>query len=678
MKLIALLLTILISFSGFAQKDTIHVVFKTHLDIGFTDFASNVVQKYLNEYIPKAIETARILEKEEKQKFIWTTGSWIISEYLRKSTPDKREKLESAINDGLICWNAYPFTADNELMDSALFRFALSISKDLDKQFNKETIAAIITDVPGETVGTLNILQDEGVRMLHIGVNPASTRPETPPVFLWKDRQGSEVIVVYDDDYGGTLRIPGFNHILHFEFTGDNEGPCTPEKVKAIYQKIKTNLPEAVIIASTLNHYASHLWKIRNRLPVIDAELGNTWIHSAGTDPKKYAALRTLMRLRTHWLNEKKIDPDNRGFKEFSTNLLLLTEHTGGLDETSTLDHDHYSADELANVIETIPYQRMIKSWADSRAYVGKAVLALGNSPLADEAKLELAKLEPHKPDLTGYKSFLIKEELQTDYFKVHFDPVTGAISSLYDLDNRRFLTDGLIPVGLFWHESFSEEEFLRWGDQYLRLREPWVRGDYLKPNAGQHGAISAKQLPKVVQSFIRNHQEGKTILMKLKLEETIPARYGLPAEIWMKIEFPEKHKEIRYTLEWFDKKSTRLPESYWFSLGFSAFKPEGWKIEKINRLVSPSDVVSKGGRNLHGFNRGIFYDDGVNKVFIESPDCPIVAPGTPSLLDFNDQLPDLSKGWHFNLFNNKWGTNFPTWYSDDAKFRFTIRMISM
>ena len=148
MKLIATLLLSLISLSGIAQSDTVHVVFKTHLDVGFTDFAQNVVEKYMDVYIPKAIHTARLLEKEEKQKYIWTTGSWIIAEYLKKASPDKRKELESAIHDGLICWNAYPFTADHELMDASLFRFALSISNDLDKQFDKKTIAAKITDVP--------------------------------------------------------------------------------------------------------------------------------------------------------------------------------------------------------------------------------------------------------------------------------------------------------------------------------------------------------------------------------------------------------------------------------------------------------------------------------------------------------------------------------------------------
>ncbi len=673
MKFIATLFFSLITLPGIAQTDTVHVVFKTHLDIGFTDFASKVIEKYMNDYIPDAIHTARVLEKEENQKYIWTTGSWIISEYLKKASPDKRKELESAINDGLICWNAYPFTADDELMDASLFRFALSISEDLDKQFGKQTIAANITDVPGETIGVLNILQEEGIQLLHIGVNPASTCPETPQVFLWKDLQGGEVIVLYNYDYGGTIKIPGFNHILQFEFTGDNKGSHTPEEVQVLYQEIGNRFPDAVIIASTLNDYAARLWKIKDSLPVINAEIGNTWIHSAGTDPKKYAGLRALMRLRTQWLNEKKVDPDDPKFKEFSTYMLLLAEHTGGLDETSTIDHDHYNVDELADVLKTPAYQRMVQSWNDARAYIDKAVAALGDSPLADEAKLELAKLEPEKPDLTGFKPFLIHKELKTNYFAIRFNSETGAIRTLYDLEKKQVLTDGSVPIGLFWHESFSEEDYKHWADQYLRLKTSWAIGDFCKPNAGQHGAVSAKRLPKVLQAFIKKQGDGVTILMKLKLEETVPTKYGLPSEVWIKVEFPEKRKEIRYTLEWFEKEANRLPESYWFSMGFSAYNPESWKIEKMNRLISPSGVVSKGGRNLHGFNRGLFYDDGERKLLIESLDCPIVAPGIPSLLDFNDQLPDMTKGLHFNLFNNKWGTNFPTWYSDDAKFRFSI-----
>ncbi len=37
----------------------IHLVFKTHLDIGFTDYAKIVLQNYFKGYIPAAIRVAK-------------------------------------------------------------------------------------------------------------------------------------------------------------------------------------------------------------------------------------------------------------------------------------------------------------------------------------------------------------------------------------------------------------------------------------------------------------------------------------------------------------------------------------------------------------------------------------------------------------------------------------------
>ncbi len=39
----------------------------------------------------------------------------------------------------------------------------------------------------------------------------------------------------------------------------------------------------------------------------------------------------------------------------------------------------------------------------------------------------------------------------------------------------------------------------------------------------------------------------------------------------------------------------------------------------------------------------------------------------------FDNRLPDLSLGWELNLHNNVWGTNFPMWFGDDARFRFRV-----
>jgi len=43
------------------QPRVVHVLFKTHLDIGFTNLARAVVEQYMTRYIPAAIELARLL-----------------------------------------------------------------------------------------------------------------------------------------------------------------------------------------------------------------------------------------------------------------------------------------------------------------------------------------------------------------------------------------------------------------------------------------------------------------------------------------------------------------------------------------------------------------------------------------------------------------------------------------
>ena len=67
------------------------VLFKTHLDVGFTDFAGTVLQKYREEYIPGALRTARELrESGGKERLLWTTGSFLIWDYLRTASKEQQ------------------------------------------------------------------------------------------------------------------------------------------------------------------------------------------------------------------------------------------------------------------------------------------------------------------------------------------------------------------------------------------------------------------------------------------------------------------------------------------------------------------------------------------------------------------------------------------------------------
>lgn len=94
--------------------------------------------------------------------------------------------------------------------------------------------------------------------------------------------------------------------------------------------------------------------------------------------------------------------------------------------------------------------------------------------------------------------------------------------------------------------------------------------------------------------------------------------------------------------------------------------------LKKMEEWIDPADVVSRGGRTLHAVEKVLFN----NQASIENLDSPLVAPGSPSLLDFHNRLPRMRGGVHFNLYNNVWGTNFPMWFRDNMTFRFRIRAI--
>ncbi len=156
------------------QLRKIIVLFKTHLDVGFTDLAANVVDRYMTEYIPRALDIAQELNLPgQERRFVWTTGSWLIAEYLRTAPAPRRAAMENAIRRGDVSWHGLPFTLHSELADARLYDYGLGIARELDARYGIHTLGAKNTDVPGHTRAIVPHLARAGIRFLHIGVNAA-------------------------------------------------------------------------------------------------------------------------------------------------------------------------------------------------------------------------------------------------------------------------------------------------------------------------------------------------------------------------------------------------------------------------------------------------------------------------------------------------------------------------
>jgi hypothetical protein len=664
-----------------STSETIHLVFKTHLDIGFTDFAQKVTQTYFDVFIPTAIETARKLREAGKtERFIWTTGSWLIYEYLEQGNPKQRKQLEAAIEAGDIVWHGLPFTTHTELMTVSLFQYGLSLSQQLDKRFGKKTIAAKMTDVPGHTRGIIPLLAEAGIQFIHLGANAASTPPDVPPVFVWWDEASqTSVNVMYQrGGYGGIIRVPNLAHTLAFAHTNDNHGAQSLEEVLKVYQEMRKKFPKAKISASTMDAYAAQLSKVEAELPVITAELGDTWIHGVGTDPLKISRYRELARLREEWIQAGKVEADDPKLAAFTRKLFMVPEHTWGMDEKTHLrDYTHYAKADFEAARKTKIFKNFESSWAEQRAYVDDAVKALGDSPLAKEAKKRLKAVEAKVPNKAEYQPVKKPNKpFQTAHFEIGFDKQTGAISHLVEKATGRNWASAEHMQGLFRYQTFSTRDYDHFWEHYIinkRETRVWSWDDYTKPGMKEGDSESRFWLPTLAGLYTKKDDQGQSFLLELKLAQEASEKYGAPKQVYVDIRLPNDQPIIDIDLQWFEKPANRLPEAVWFTFNPVTRANGEWLMDKMGARVSPLDVIKNGNRKLHAVESGVYYSDKQGKLSIETLDAALVAPGEPSLLNFNNRQPDMKNGIHFNLLNNVWGTNFPMWYDDDTRFRFQL-----
>jgi hypothetical protein len=666
---------------------TVHLIFKTHLDVGFTDLAQNVVQRYFRQYIPRALDLARQMRaKGAAERFTWTTGSWLIYEYLEQASPLERARMEEGIAAGDIAWHALPFTTHTELEDPELFRFGLGLAQELDRRYGRQTIAAKMTDVPAHTRGIVPLLAEAGVQFLHIGVNPASTPPDVPPLFLWRDPCGAEIMVMYQKSYGAIATVPGLRDALAFAHTGDNLGPQSPEQIEHAFAELRAHFPGAEVLGSTLDAFGRALATVKDTLPVVTAEMGDTWIHGVGSDPQKVAQFRELLRLRQEWLAAGRISREDKAYRAFSRSLLMIPEHTWGVDiKTHLRDNTHLTAAQLAAVRRQPNMQFAEASWAEQRGYLQSAIAALGPTPLAAEARAALQRLEPAAPDLAAWERVADPAAVQeTAHFRLRCDE-HGALVRLRDVAARREWANERHPLAAFRYQALTAADYQRYYRQYVvnkRATASWSVPDFQRPGLPE-GIAAVDLQPEVLGLYRQQDERSMRLLLDLSLCDRLrpalaPADadqvYGWPRRVTLEWEFPTAERAAYLTVQWFDKPATRVPEALWLTFAPIAPAPRGWTMNKLGKSISPLEVIRNGNRHLHAIGHGVSYDADPRHLQIDSLDVPLVAPGQRSLLDFNNRQPLMRLGMSFLLYSNIYSTNFPQWYDEDARFRFVLR----
>lgn len=656
-----IVLFLLIALGGFFQLkgqevntsvERVYVVFKTHLDVGFTDLSSVVTQRYITEFIPKALDVSEKLRAENaSEKYVWTTGAWLIWKYLHTASPQDVKRLEAAIRRGDIVWNSVPYTVESESMNLDLFETCLLLSHKLDEKYGKKTIAAKMTDVPGHTRSIVAPMSRAGIRFLHIGVNPACPIPSVPEFCRWRDTDGSELILVYQQDYGSENVLPDGKSVISINFTGDNHGPHSYEKVKAIYADLHKRYPKARLIACSFNEIAEELIAMQDQLPVVTSEIGDTWIYGYGSAPVRMAKFRALSELYSRWLREKKIDKNSDAALDFALELGLIAEHTQGVDVKTHLQNwDKYDMDLFLPARSTAPFQKAEASWKELDDYIYNAIQYLPQN-LQDEALAEMKKI-----DRVEAPSFTKKATSSTPW-------------------QASVLKNGALKIEGLSYQMCDANDYKNYLDNYLRAHYGWALADIGKPGLDKSKAVSVSLPAQTVKQEIRKDKKGiRTVSELVFPEHSGVDRRVYPEKMYVDVLEYKNGKKADVALTIQGKPAVRLPEAYWLS--FNTDDILSIVAEKVGGRVDLLDVVEKGNRQQHGIDRYVDLVTSSGTIRIWSEAAFLVNVGEAKGINYSLNYPAKKGGIHFNLSNNFWNTNFSMWNEGSLTYRFTIEQI--
>lgn len=655
-RLLLLVGLIFFQFRLLAQNDSIEkvfVVFKTHLDVGFTNYSSAVAQNYLDNFIPKALDVAEELRAENsEEKYVWTVGSWLIWKYLQKATLEETERLTKAISAGDIVWNGVPYTVESEVMNKEMFESSLLLAKKLDKRFQKHTIAAKMTDVPGHTRSIIAPLCKAGLRFLHIGVNPSSAVPKVPNFCRWQDTEGNEIILVYQQDYGSEDVLPDGKTAISINFTGDNHGPHSVEKVKRIYADLHKRYPNARLVAASFNEIAEELYGMKNKLPIVTSEIGDTWIYGYGSEPLRMAKYRVVSNLYANWIREGKLNEEDDATLNFVAELGLIAEHTWGMDvKTHLKNWDKYDI-EVFNAARSLEaFQRMEHSWRELDQYIDNALTYLPDD-LRREAEERIAEVE----------------KVEVPDWGKHANSRTRPWALSLGEGKKIF-----VP-GLFY-QMYNETDYINYRKRYQRGKYNWAIADFGKPGLGESGAVHASVQAEVVKERVKKMRGKVYSVYELAFPEITGIDKGVyPERMWAEVYENKKKGIVEIDLTIWNKPAVRLPEAYWLS--FDVDNILSIVAEKIGQRVDVFDVVERGNRQMHGIDRYIDLITSAGTLRILSETAFLVNIGEADGLNYSIDYPDKQGGIHFNLNNNLWGTNFSMWNEGSLTYHFVLEWI--
>ncbi|MBZ9685706.1 hypothetical protein G9F72_004990 [Clostridium estertheticum] len=373
------------------RKWTMYILHHSHTDIGYTDLQERIIYNHI-DYIRTAVNATKEGHKAGSidRNFKWNCETYYcVERFLEEATEEEKQDLYAMIKSNNIGLSA-TYLNFNDLVDKKILN---KRTKEMVEHFKTQGIdvkVAMNADVNGVSLGTLDVLLDNGIEFLftnihtHHGMYPLYQNQKP---YYWENKEGKKLLVFSGEHYNlgnamGLIQNKNINFMTENYFSGNTKQKTHIETLKDNIVKYLTaceengynysfipacvsgvfsdNAPPNTDIIRTITAFnevygdeirlemvtiQEFYDKIKDQVkeaPVYKGDLNDWWANGVASTP--YAVKHYKEAQRMYHLCDRL---DNQGIaskkeltREAEDNLLLYAEHTWGHSATITNPYD--------------------------------------------------------------------------------------------------------------------------------------------------------------------------------------------------------------------------------------------------------------------------------------------------------------------------------------------------
>jgi len=343
------------------KKLTVYITPHSHTDIGYTEIQTAIEAKQVQNLVDGIAAAKRTADYPEGARFVWNVEVlWAADLYLRRLNDQQREEFLEAVKTGQVVLNGMYLNELTGLCRPEELVRLFKYSTELAERTGVPIDAAMISDVPGYTWGTVTAMAQAGIRYSSVAPNyfdriGTILREWENKPFYWIGPDGQSKVLVWIpfwgyamshrygqmspqlvEDFSDGLEKRGYSFdIAYVRWSGHGDNavpdPAICEFVKDWNAKYAW---PRFIISGTSEAFHAFEQRYGDKLPLVRGDWTPYWEDGAGSSSLETAMNRAssdrLAQTETLFAMLKPSEYPATAFEDAWNAVLLYSEHTWG------------------------------------------------------------------------------------------------------------------------------------------------------------------------------------------------------------------------------------------------------------------------------------------------------------------------------------------------------------